>query len=154
MSETEKKNFPLFSFVAITIFVRVHKFCPLGRMESPLISHSYQGETFPSPKRIALAKACPYHRCEANILGKLADDFSMLYKASQNDHFSKSLAKSEARDQNQSGKIPKIIEHVSYSIRYRKYHCSYAKGAIACEMPGFFIDSPGIYILILLSCMV
>ena len=54
MNERNKQDFPLFSFIAILTLGCIHVFRPHGRMESPQIRYSHQGEDFQS---LAHAKA-------------------------------------------------------------------------------------------------
>ena len=55
-----------------------------------------------------------------NTLWKFASNFSTFFKVSRREFFRKSLTESERNDRFWHGKLLKIIEHVSYSIRYCK----------------------------------
>ena len=60
-------------------------------------------------------------------------------------HFRKSLTESERSDGFEPGIFLKIIEHVSYLIRYCKMLLPiYIQGAVPFQMPGVFFYSPGI----------
>ena len=70
------------------------------------------GRLFNPPKGKHVQKRAESHRCEVNKLGILACNrfFRGIY-------FRKLLTESERSDRFYPGKILKIIEHVSYSIR-------------------------------------
>ena len=58
------------------------------------------------------------HQYEVNTLGILACNFSMFLRFLKGIHFRKSLTDSEWSDRFLPGKSPKVIQLVSYSIRY------------------------------------
>ena len=67
-----------------------------------------------------MLKRAECHCCEVNTLGKLACNFSTFFKVSLRDSFRGSLTESERSNRFYRGTILKIIEQVSYSIRYCK----------------------------------
>ena len=65
-----------------------------------------------------MLKRAKYHRCEVNKFGKLACNFSTFLRILEGNLLRKSLTGSERSDRFKPGKILKITEHVSYSIRH------------------------------------
>ena len=55
-----------------------------------------------------------------NIFGNLLLILACLFRSLEENFFRKSLAVSKRSDRFQPGKVPEIIEHVSYSIKYWK----------------------------------
>ena len=83
-------------------------------------------KTFQPDKRESVLKHAESHRCEVSTLGIFACNISSFQGFSKGIFFRKSLTESERKDQCKPGKILKIIEHFSYSIRYCKYNCLYS----------------------------
>ena len=78
------------------------------------------------------------HRCEVNTLEILACNFSTFLKVYHWGSFTKFLTESERSDRVQSEKFIKIIEYVSYSIRYCKIILLIYSGSSSLETSGFF----------------
>ena len=62
------------------------------------------------------ARVCPSLCCEVKILGKIACDFSMVFKCLEENFFRKSFALSKRSNRFHQEKIRRIIEHVNYSV--------------------------------------
>ena len=91
-----------------------------------------------------MLKRAESHRCEVNTLGTLACNFSTFLRFLKGTHFRNLPTKSERSDRLLSGKFLKIIELVSYLIRYCKISFLIYSGSSSLSNAGLsFFDSPG-----------
>ena len=90
-----------------------------------------------------MLKRAESHYCEVNTLGFLACNFSMFLRFLKGVHFRKSLTQSERRDRFWSDKFLKIVEHVSYLIKYCKISLLlYSGSSSLLNVRHFFFTHP------------
>ena len=99
------------------------------------------GRLFNPSKGKHVLKRAESHRCEVNTSGIFACNFSVFFL--KGIHFRKPLTESERSDRFSLGKFLKIIEHVSYSIRYCKVSSHIYSWSSSLSNVGTFFDSPG-----------
>ena len=84
------------------------------------------------------------HRCEVNASGTFACNFSTFLTFLKRTHFEKLPTESERSDRFWPGKFLKIIEHVSYLIKYSKLSFFIYSGSSSLSNAGcfFFLTHP------------
>ena len=101
------------------------------------------GRLFNRSKQKHVLKRAVSHHCEVNTLGTFACNFSTFLRFLKGTHFGKLPTESERSDRFWPEKFLKIIEHVSYSIRYCKTSLLIYSGRNSLSNAGRFFDSPG-----------
>ena len=103
------------------------------------------GRLFNQSKGKHVLKRAERHRCYANTLGILAFNFSMFLKFSKGFTLKNRVQKLNGMTASSQKKFLKIIEHVSYSIRYCKISLLIYTGNSSLSNTGLAVDSSGIY---------
>ena len=103
------------------------------------ISFTPRGRLLNPPKRKHVLKCAESHHCEVNTLRIFACNFSTFLSFIKGIHFRKSLTESERSDRYFPGKFLKIIEHVSYLIRYCRISMHTYSGSSSPTNAGRFL---------------
>ena len=100
------------------------------------------GRLFNPPKRKHVLKHAESYCCEVNTVVAFACNFDTFLRFLKGTHFGKLPTESEQSDRCQPGKFLKIIDHVSYLIKYCKISLLIYSGASSLSNAGHFLTHP------------